>query len=113
MNTNKKLVWFVAVSVLTLLILALCLSDIEKTSAASFAQQQKLVSCVSASDSFANDISISGNTAVVGSPNDNNRGSVFVFVSTGSSWAQQAKLTARDGYYKSVWLLRLSGNFRG
>lgn len=98
MNTNKKLFWLVGASALTLLILTICFSDFQKTSAATFAQQQKLLPGVTASDNFGSDICINGNTAVVGAPNDNlSRGSAFVFVRVDSSWTQQAVITASDG----------------
>ena len=100
MNTNKKLFWFVGTSALILLILTICFSDIQKTSAATFAQQQKVVPGVSASDSFGSDISINGNTAVVGAANDDNgKGSAFVFVRVGSTWTEQARLTASDSAF--------------
>jgi carbonic anhydrase/acetyltransferase-like protein (isoleucine patch superfamily) len=44
---------------------------------------------------------VDGDTAVIGARNDDdkgaNSGSAYVFVRSGSSWAQQAKLTASDG----------------
>ncbi len=67
-----------------------------------FTQQQKLVPGVSATDSFGSDVAISGDTAVVSAPYDDiganaYQGSVFVFVRLGTTWSQQAKLTASDG----------------
>ena len=68
-------------------------------------QQAKLV----ASDGAANDnfgsergVSINGNYAVVGAALDDvgsvsNQGSAYVFFRTGTTWTQQAKLTAVDG----------------
>jgi len=54
-----------------------------------------------ADDHFGNSVSLSGNTALIGAHMDdsqgNNAGSAYVFLRTGSSWAQQAKLTAADG----------------
>jgi hypothetical protein len=48
-----------------------------------------------ANDSFGRAVSISGDTALVGAPGDDDRGedsgSAYVFVRTGSSWSQQAK----------------------
>jgi len=54
-----------------------------------------------ADDYFGNSVSISGDYAVVGAPNDTdnerNSGSAYVFKRTGTSWAQEAKLLASDG----------------
>ncbi len=60
-----------------------------------------------ASDGAANDyfgisVAISGDYALVGAYGDDvgansNQGSAYVFVRSGSSWTQQAKLTASDG----------------
>jgi hypothetical protein len=55
-----------------------------------------------ANDSFGNSLALSGDTLVVGALNDhvgsnNNQGSVYVFVRSGSAWSEQAKLTASDG----------------
>lgn len=71
----------------------------------SWIQQQKLV----ASDGAANDnfgtfvaISADGTTALISSHYDddggNATGSAYVFVKTGSTWTQQAKLVAADPY---------------
>lgn len=56
----------------------------------------------SASDSFGCSVSMKGNTAIVGargydSTGEFNTGGAYVFVRTGVSWAQQARLTASDG----------------
>lgn len=56
---------------------------------------------VSVTDSFGASVGISGNTIVVGDPDDNgsagaDQGSAYVFVRNGVSWTQQAKLTASD-----------------
>jgi hypothetical protein len=43
-------------------------------------------------------LSSDGNTAVIGSPNDSgNVGAAWVFTRSGSTWTQQAKLTAKSG----------------
>ncbi|MCY7356895.1 MAG: FG-GAP repeat protein [Rudanella sp.] len=66
-------------------------------------QQVKLTaSDGAASDFFGASVAISGDYVVVGAFADdigsnNNQGSAYVFVRTGSSWTQQAKLTADDG----------------
>jgi hypothetical protein len=53
-------------------------------------------------DYFGNSVSIAGDTAVVGCHFDSNvggtgAGSAFVFVRSGTTWSQEAKLTAADG----------------
>ncbi len=52
-------------------------------------------------DNFSTSVSISGNYAIVGAPgndDDGDRsGSAYIFVLDGGVWAQQAKLTAKDG----------------
>ena len=54
-----------------------------------------------ASDHFGSSVSVSGDTAVVGATfgdgNETGSGSAYVFVRDGSSWSQEAKLTASDG----------------
>jgi predicted amidohydrolase len=65
-------------------------------------QQAKLVPIDgAASDFFGTSVSISGDTIVVGSRGDDdkgsNSGSAYVFVRNGSTWTQQAKLLASDG----------------
>ncbi|MBL8208570.1 MAG: FG-GAP repeat protein, partial [Blastocatellia bacterium] len=65
-------------------------------------QQTQFVATNGASfDHFGTVVAISGDTAVVGAPDFDansitNSGAVFVFVRTGSSWSQQAQLTASD-----------------
>lgn len=53
-------------------------------------------------DSFGYSVAIESETAVIGSPGDTigsniNQGSVYIFMRQGSTWTQQAKLTAIDG----------------
>ena len=64
-------------------------------------QQQKLLATDSASDDrFGASVSLDGNTALIGAYADDdngvNSGSVYVFTRTGTTWTQQAKLTASD-----------------
>jgi hypothetical protein len=64
-------------------------------------QQAKLIaSDGSFLDIFGYSVSLSGNTALVGAPQDNDdgpdSGSAYVFVRDVASWSQQAKLTAED-----------------
>ncbi len=66
-------------------------------------QQAKLVASDAATgDHFGFSVALTGDTALVGAPNDDhvggvNAGSAYVFVRTGSTWSQQAKLLASDG----------------
>lgn len=66
-------------------------------------QQAKLVaSDGTAGDSFANSVSLSGSTVLLGAQYKNNgineyQGAGYVFTRSGSIWTQQAKLTASDG----------------
>jgi hypothetical protein len=52
-------------------------------------------------DRFSNCLSLSGNTLLVGAPFDDDNGSesgsAYVFVGSGSTWIEAAKLTAPDG----------------
>ena len=61
-------------------------------------QQAKLnASDGAASDNFGYSVAIDSNTAVVGSPHYNSsQGSAYVYVRNGSSWDEQAKLTASN-----------------
>ncbi len=64
-------------------------------------QQAKLTaSDAAAQDSFGYSVAMSGNTAVVGAFADDDAGSAsgsaYVFVRSGTTWTQQAKLTASD-----------------
>ncbi|HEX9696866.1 MAG TPA: FG-GAP repeat protein [Actinomycetota bacterium] len=70
-------------------------------SGTTWTQQAKLTaSDAAAGDQFGFSVSVSGDTAVVGSLLDDdagsNSGSAYVFTRTGSTWTQQAKLTATD-----------------
>ncbi len=66
-------------------------------------QQQKLVAADGlASDNFGYSAAINGETLVIGARLDNvgantNAGSAYVFVRSGTSWTQQAQLTASNG----------------
>ena len=64
-------------------------------------QQQKLTASDAAAwGLFGYSVSVSGDTAVVGAAGDKweggNSGSAYVFTRSGSTWTQQAKLTASD-----------------
>ena len=72
----------------------------------SWSQQAKLVGNDSVvGDRFGSSVSISGDTIAVGSPLDDDlgqfSGSAYIFVGSGSSWVQHAKLTAGDGAQRS------------
>jgi len=71
-------------------------------SGTTWTQQAKLTaSDGAAGDVFGFSVSISGDTALVGAPGDDdkgfNAGSAYVFVRSGTTWTEQAKLTASDG----------------
>ncbi len=73
-------------------------------SGSTWSEQAKLVAGDAASnDYFGSSVSVSGDTALVGSPNDgdlpSDAGSAYVFVRSGASWSQQAKLLAGDPEY--------------
>lgn len=67
-----------------------------------WAEQAKLVANDSAvNDGFGAEVSLSGDTALVGAPFDDHAlgldaGSAYVFVRSGTTWTQQAKLVASD-----------------
>jgi hypothetical protein len=64
-----------------------------------WSQQAKLTaSDGAASDYFGSSVASSGDTALVGAHGDDSlKGSAYVFVRSGTTWSQQAKLTASDG----------------
>jgi hypothetical protein len=68
-------------------------------SGSTWTQQAKLTASDGAAyDRFGSSVSVSGDTAVIGAYGSNvNRGSVYVFTRSGTTWTQQAKLTASDG----------------
>jgi hypothetical protein len=72
-------------------------------SGTTWSQQAKLTAGDGAAiDVFGYSVAVSGDTAVVGAPQDHiganvNQGSAYVFTRSGTTWSQQAKLTAGDG----------------
>ncbi len=67
---------------------------------------------VTANDQFGRDVAISGDTMVVGAPNQSDGGAAYVFVRDNNGWSQQAILKASneglfDGFGASV---SISGN---
>ena len=70
-----------------------------------------------ASDSFGNWCAISGDTILIGAVGDDNganvdQGCAYVFVRSGNSWTQQAKLVAADGAAGDIFgqVADISGN---
>jgi hypothetical protein len=67
-------------------------------SGTTWTQQAKLTaSDGAAGDEFGYSVALSGSTAVVGAINNAGTGAAYVFTGSGSTWSQQAKLTASDG----------------
>lgn len=61
-------------------------------------EQEKLTaSDGSANDRFGQSVSLSGNTAVISSSGDNDRGSAYVYIFKNGVWIEDEKLTASDG----------------
>ena len=80
-------------------------------------QQAKLLaSDGAAEDYFSWSVSLSGDTALIGSDGDddngNESGSAYVFTRNGTNWTQQAKLLATDGavYDSFGWSVSLSSD---
>lgn len=81
-------------------------------------QQDKLTASDAASgDQFGYSVSISGDYAIVGAiANDDagtSSGSAYIFVRSGSSWSQQAKLTASDAAAGDTfgWSVAIHGDY--
>ena len=67
-----------------------------------WSEQQKLIGWNSdGGDYFGSAVSVDGDTAIIGTPNDDDGGSgfgsAFVFVRSGTNWSAQRKLLAPDG----------------
>jgi uncharacterized protein (TIGR03437 family) len=61
-------------------------------------QQRLLAADAAAGDYLGFSVALSGDTALVGAPFDNqSRGSAYVFVRNGGTWTQQTRLSAQDG----------------
>ncbi len=59
--------------------------------------QKLLAEDRAADDNFGYSVSVSGDTAVIGAGgDDSNTGSAYVFIRSGGTWSQQAKLVAED-----------------
>ncbi len=67
-------------------------------SGTTWTQQAKLTAAdATSNEQLGISVAVSGDTALVGTTNDNGRsGSAYVFVRGGTSWTQQAKLTGSD-----------------
>ncbi len=79
----------------------------------SWSQQAKLIASDGAADDwFGNSVSVSGDYAVVGARYDDDNGtdsgSAYIFKRDGTSWSQQAKLTASDGAADDYFGIRVS-----
>ncbi|ADQ91338.1 hypothetical protein BpV2_171 [Bathycoccus sp. RCC1105 virus BpV2] len=84
-------------------------------SGTSWAQQAKLTPGDGASsDNFGSSVSISGNYAIIGAyGDDSSTGAAYIFLRSGTSWAQQVKLTASDAASNDQfgWGVSISGNY--
>jgi hypothetical protein len=80
---------------------------------ANWTQMQKLLaSDGAAGDQFGVSVSLSGDTALIGvyvdDDNGDSSGSAYVFIRTGTTWTQQAKLLASDGAAMDLFGLSVS-----
>ena len=67
-------------------------------SGSTWSQQQKLTASDGLSgDNFGKTVHISGTSVIVGSQKNQSNGAAYIFTRSGSTWTQQAKLTASDG----------------
>ncbi len=106
---------FLRPAIIALLALAALL--LPMVAAGATTEQAKLTASDGAiSDLFGYSVSISGDTAVVGADGDDDNGtdsgSAYVFVRSGTTWSQQAKLTASDGAEEDLfgWSVSISGD---
>ena len=71
-------------------------------SGSTWSPQDKLIAAVPAFSAFGFSVALSGDTAVIGAPFDDDAsagidsGSAYVFTRTGTTWTQQAKMAASD-----------------
>ncbi|MBI4701376.1 MAG: hypothetical protein HY744_09490 [Deltaproteobacteria bacterium] len=77
-------------------------------SGAIWTEEAKLIASDGAKeDRFGDSVSLSGDSALVSASGDDNKGqdsgSAYVFLRTGASWAQEAKLLASDGAAKDFF----------
>lgn len=86
-------------------------------SGTTWSQQAKLTAGdAAANDNFGRSVRVDGDTAVIGvdgdDDNGNASGSAYIFIRNGTTWNQQAKLTASDGaeFDSFGWSVALSGD---
>ena len=80
----------------------------------SLTRQARIVASDGASsDQFGYSVAIDGDYAIVGAPGDDSAGSAYIFLRSGTSWAQQAKLTPGDGASSDNFgsSVSISGNY--
>ncbi len=84
----------------------------------SWGYQYQLFALMSNYDYYGSSVSISGDYAIVGAPGDDisanvDQGGVYVFHRTGTTWSQQAMITAADGapYDKFGSCLGIGGDY--
>jgi hypothetical protein len=108
-----SLKYIIAIVGLIVIVILPCLSiaNISNT------QQKITASDGAAGDQFGWSVSISGDYAIVGAQDDDDKGvdsgSAYIFERTGSSWTEVAKLTPSDGRWGHVfgWSVSISGDF--
>jgi hypothetical protein len=95
-NQNKK--W---VMIIVAIVVPFVLAGTAQAGWGWLEKQKLLASDADAGVQFGISVSISGDYAIVGVPNDNDKGtdsgSAYIFWWDGTSWVQQAKLLASDG----------------
>ncbi len=82
-------------------------------SGTTWSQQAKLTTADGAAgDVFSISVALSGDTAVIGADLDDekgdNSGAAYVFTRSGTTWSQQAKLTANDGAAGDLFGIRVA-----
>ena len=80
-------------------------------------QQRLTASDAAPTSQFGTDVAVSGNTIVVGArvatlPGGSSQGAAYVFVRNGTTWTEQAKLTASDAASNANfgWAVGIDGN---